>query len=88
MHEKVQEGTSGSHRPSQVDGWNTAACAAPRSGLPPRTNRFHSGARPFAIASRSAALHGRFAKARSDRIAFLAGENAAASGRFLQGTSP
>ena len=72
-HVNVHESGTGRKIASHVAGWKTAAPALPRSGLPARMNRFHSGARPFAIDSRTAARHGRFANARSERIGFAAG---------------
>jgi len=85
VHENVHESASGSASDRNVDGWKTPACAAGRSGVPASTNRFHSGARPLAAASRTAARHGRFAKARSDRIPLRGGPTSAAGGRLFQG---
>ena len=85
VHENVQDGARGSGRDRNVDGWRIPACAAGRSGVPPRTNRFHSGARPFAAASRTAARHGRFANARSERMALRGGPIRAADGRIFHG---
>ena len=70
VHENVHESGTGSQTPSHVDGWKTPACAVPSSGLPASTKRFQRGRRPCARLSRTAARHGRFAKARSERIGF------------------
>src|SRR5204863_8423686 len=66
--EKVQDSATGRTIPSHVEGWKTPAWATPRRGLPPRTKRFQNGKRPLTRDSRTAALHGRFANARSERI--------------------
>jgi hypothetical protein len=84
--EKVKESGTGSQRPSQVAGCSTPAWAVPRSGLPASTNRFQSGSLPLAAASRTAALHGRFAKARSERIGFAGGGAPSARARACHGS--
>src|SRR5688572_28640462 len=68
-HVNVQERGTGRKTASHVAGWKTAAPALPRSGLPARMNRFHSGARPFAIDSRTAARHGAVDASLKDRLA-------------------
>ena len=84
--EKVHDWATGSHKPSHVEGCRIPAWAEPISGLPESTNRFHSGARPLAAASRTAARQGRFAKARSERIGLAGSPTCCCAARRFQGS--
>jgi hypothetical protein len=81
VHEKVQDSARGRARPRKVAGWKIPAWADARSGPPARTNRFQKGKRPLAAASRTAARHGMFANARSERIGFAGGAISPEAGR-------